>query len=72
MGLADAMPEKTIAPLRVDELIEELDTADAATFHGWLLDPSVSAGRISDAMTGNGTPISENPIRLWRRRHVIV
>ena len=33
-------------------------------------DPSVSACSIADALTANGTPITSNPIRTWRKRNV--
>jgi hypothetical protein len=70
MSLADAMPDTLHLPLKVDVLLGQLDPADADTLRGWLSDPSVSACSIADALTANGTPITPNPIRTWRKRNV--
>ncbi len=70
MSLADAMPSVIDKPLKVDVLLAQLDSNDADTLRGWLSNPSVSACSIADALTANGTPITSNPIRTWRKRHV--
>ena len=64
------MPANKVRELRVDTLLRELAEDDAKTFRAWLLDDSISPERISSEMNKNGTPISCNPIRLWRRRNV--
>ena len=71
MSLANALPDKSARPLAVDVLLAELDDNDAKVLRGWLSDTSVSAGRIVDALESNGTPITGNPIRLWRKRNVV-
>tara|TARA_R110000744_G_scaffold247551_1_gene364068 strand:- start:318 stop:536 length:219 start_codon:yes stop_codon:yes gene_type:complete len=71
MSLADAMPEKLVPPLGVDVLLEQLDDKDSEVLRGWLCDSSFSVGRIVDALETNGTPITGNPIRLWRKRNVV-
>ena len=70
MSLANAMPEKSARPLAVDALLAELDDNDAEVLRDWLVDTSISVGRIVDAVETNGTPITGNPIRLWRKRNV--
>jgi hypothetical protein len=70
MSLADAMPDTLHLPLKVDVLLAQLDPHDADTLRDWLSNPSVSANSIADALTANGTPITSNPIRTWRKRHV--
>tara|TARA_R110000868_G_scaffold142812_2_gene360320 strand:- start:803 stop:1021 length:219 start_codon:yes stop_codon:yes gene_type:complete len=72
MALPTDMPHNNLRELRADTLLRELGEDDAKTFRAWLLDDSISAERISSEMTKNGTPISMNPIRLWRRRNVTV
>jgi hypothetical protein len=70
MALPTDMPYNNSKELRADILLRELTEDDAKIFRKWLLDDSISAERISAEMTKNGTPISMNPIRLWRRRNV--
>ena len=70
MSLADAMTDTTHKPLKVDALLARLDPADADTLRDWLSNPSVSACSIADALTANGTPITSDPIRKWRKRNV--
>jgi hypothetical protein len=73
MGLADAINEtrtKVSHPLRADVLLAELDPADAEAFKAALRDRSLSADRLSAAMSANGTPLSQGPINLWRRRNL--
>jgi hypothetical protein len=69
MALPTDMPYNNLKELRADILLRELAEDDAKIFRKWLLDDSISAERISAEMTKNGTPISMNPIRLWRRRN---
>jgi len=71
MSLANALPEKSTRPLAVDILLDQLDDNDAKVLRGWLSDTSISAGRIVDALESNGTPVTCNPIRLWRKRNVV-
>lgn len=71
MPLADSMSRKPQRALAIDTLLQSLDDEDAAVLRGWLLDLSMSAGRIADALEDNGTPVTSNPIRLWRKRNVV-
>ena len=70
MGLANAITDTPSIRLKIDVLLEVMGSDDAEVLRTWLLDRSFSNQRISDAMTQNGTPVSPNTIRLWRRRNV--
>lgn len=71
MGLVDELPNEFVRPSLVKTLFETLDANDASVFKEWICDLSVSASRLSIAMTKNGTPISASTIRSWRQNNVV-
>ncbi|WP_395153062.1 hypothetical protein [Ilumatobacter sp.] len=73
MGLADAINETLNAQakrLKVDVMLEQMDADDAAALDVALRDLTLTAGKLSEALRRNGTPITENPIHEWRRRNL--